>query len=116
MAMRESGRQLKDAIEKIVSAAAEGGYITGGDQSRIAIAVENFVRKNFCLRYPGSKAPVVRDLPARVERTILGFSRDVMILDEVVKPLCSQLAEWINANYQKVPGRPWRGLGRGFKP
>ena len=116
MAMRESSRQLKDAIEKIVSAAAEGGYITGGDQMRIENAVETFVRQNFHPRYPGSTAPVVEDLPARVERKILGSSKDVMILDEVMIPLCSQLAEWINANYQKAPGRPWRGLGRGFKP
>ena len=116
MAMRESSRRLQDGIAKIIRAARRSGMITGRDEIAMGIAVEGFVKKNFRWRFPGSNAPMVEDLPARVERTIECFSRDILVHDGVMKPMCAQLAEWINANYQKVSGQPWRRLGRNFRP
>ena len=114
MAMRESSRRLSEAINKTLSDANKGGqHITGGDEIRIEIAVSSFVRKNFHWRYSES-APTVEDLPERVERAIWCFCKSVSVHGAGMKALCSQLAEWINANYQRVPGRSWRGLGRGF--
>ena len=115
MAMRETSRQLSEAINMIVREANKGGQnLTGGDERRIEIAVFNFVKKNFHPRYSES-APMVHDLPERIERAIWCFSKTVSVHGAGMKALCTQLAEWINANYQKVPGRPWRGLGRGFR-
>ena len=116
MAMRESSRRLLEVINRIVSDVSKRGYITGGDQMRIENAVAHFVRDNFYPSFPESPTPIVEDLPKRIERTILCSSKDIMIHDDDIKPLCAQLAKWINANYRKHPGRPWRRLGRGFKP
>ena len=112
--MRISRSQLEDQISKIVRAAAQAGGILEGDQTRIEIAVSRFVRKNFHLRHLGSWEPAVEDLATRIEVTISRFSSSILVRPELMKALCTQLAEWINAHFQKVPGRYWKGLGRGF--
>ena len=116
MAMGESSRRLSEAINRIVSEVSKRGYITGGDQMRIEIAVSRFIRGNFYPSFPESPTPIVKDLPKRIERTILCFSKTIMIPDEEMRTLCDRLAEWINPNYRKRPGKPWKWLGRGFKP
>ena len=117
MAMRESSRRRLEAIDRIVSDFISKTGYPGGDQARIESAVLNFLRENFYPSFPESPAPIVKNLPTLIERTIAcsSISKNIMICDDDMKPLCARLAEWINDNYRKYPRRRWKRLGRGFK-
>ena len=109
---RLNQEKLNNGIkERVRAAGQEGRGITGGDQNRIQLAVSVFVNKNFTARYD-SQVPPVKDLPEILETTVQKFSESILVSDECMKKLCRQLAEWINANYQRVPNTPWRGIGR----
>ena len=108
--------KLNDGILKIVSAANKGPWITGGDQSRIQFAVDKFVNEHFHTRYE-LEAPIVEGLPKLLEIAIQkwgGYRHKPVVVagPEGIEELCRQLADWINENYQKVPNKPWKGIGR----
>ena len=93
--------QLESKITQMVNAANQGGTrrILPGDVSRIQVAVSSFVEKS-CHPLPyGLPASTLEDLPNHLKTAISSISSALLVPDDLMKQICDQLAEWINANY-----------------
>ena len=111
--MRITADLLKVRLPEIVGRISSD-QMTGGDQTRIEIAISGFVRANFYPRYPGSSAPRVSNLSQLVRAAIEQFTRSNPTTDAALDELCPQLAEFINSQFQKKENKPWRKVGRGW--
>ena len=111
--MRITADLLEDRLPEIVERISRD-EVTGRDQNCIRIAIARFVRANFYPRFVGTTAPPAKHLPELVEATIEQFCRSILMSSAVMDRLCSELAAFINAGFQKKEFKPWRKVGRGW--